>query len=264
MDNKSLRSCVVAGLATLAALCQAQSTVFRGGTAQIHKLTVLSTKTTFIHLDFKRGLVAMASQGDLPKSVGRSQRAEVAKIVALLRQSKTREATVAWKGFCTEFAQANMTRGSSAVGDDVGSIVQLVLRESYLESTNDLRDMADKVKYFNDMKKALREQISSLRSTSQGMRRGQRATITLVNVDRQYKPGAKGVTDGRRAVYTREQIDSYVNRLNTDLETVGDDAQMQQLQLQQMLEKRQQLMQTISNICKVMNDSAKSIINNMK
>jgi hypothetical protein len=47
-------------------------------------------------------------------------------------------------------------------GTDINALVQEVLREAYLQTTEDLRFYAEKVRYFNQRKKALREYLSSL------------------------------------------------------------------------------------------------------
>jgi len=39
----------------------------------------------------------------------------------------------------------------------------VVLREAYLETTEDLRCYADKVRYFNEIKKAIRDELARLR-----------------------------------------------------------------------------------------------------
>ena len=46
---------------------------------------------------------------------------------------------------------------------DPGALVQWVLRESYLQSVEDLKDYAEKVKYFNQQKNAVREYLRALR-----------------------------------------------------------------------------------------------------
>jgi hypothetical protein len=46
---------------------------------------------------------------------------------------------------------------------DVNALVQWVLRESYLQTTEDLRSYAEKVKYFNTCKKLVRDALKSLR-----------------------------------------------------------------------------------------------------
>ncbi len=53
--------------------------------------------------------------------------------------------------------------GFALSGDDVQALVQWVLREAYLEGTQDLRFYAEKVKFFNMQKKAIREQLARWR-----------------------------------------------------------------------------------------------------
>ena len=55
--------------------------------------------------------------------------------------------------------------GKAASNDfvDVNALVQYVLRESYLSTTDDLKFYATKVKFFNNMKKELRDQTTEMR-----------------------------------------------------------------------------------------------------
>ena len=46
---------------------------------------------------------------------------------------------------------------------DPNALVQHVLRESYVQTTEDLRFYAEKVKYFNEMKKTVRDYLSDQR-----------------------------------------------------------------------------------------------------
>ncbi|MBI5507585.1 MAG: hypothetical protein HY903_02415 [Deltaproteobacteria bacterium] len=46
------------------------------------------------------------------------------------------------------------------VSYDVNALVEAVLRESYMQTTYDLAYQAEKVRFYNDMKKAIREQLS--------------------------------------------------------------------------------------------------------
>lgn len=47
---------------------------------------------------------------------------------------------------------------------DVNALVQMVLKESYLETNKDLQFYADKVRHYNDMKEALRDHVSDMRN----------------------------------------------------------------------------------------------------
>lgn len=51
---------------------------------------------------------------------------------------------------------------------DPNALVQWVLRESYLQTTEDLRFYAEKVKGFNEQKKAIREHLQELRDSGTG------------------------------------------------------------------------------------------------
>ena len=61
-----------------------------------------------------------------------------------------------WDSFVSEQAQ----QGGAV---DPNALVQEVLRESYVQTTEDLRFYADKVKYFNECKKEVREYLSKMR-----------------------------------------------------------------------------------------------------
>lgn len=56
------------------------------------------------------------------------------------------------------------TEASNGGSVDPNALVQQVLRESYLQTTEDLRFYADKVKHFNEMKKEIREFLNELRN----------------------------------------------------------------------------------------------------
>jgi hypothetical protein len=65
------------------------------------------------------------------------------------------EAHAAWEAFA---------EGANSSDIDMNALVQWVLSESYLEATSDLRDYADKVKYYNDKKKAVRKELNGARA----------------------------------------------------------------------------------------------------
>jgi hypothetical protein len=53
-------------------------------------------------------------------------------------------------------------------------------------------------------------------------------------------------------------------RISSRLHSIGDDAQLANVDLQNLLQKQQQTLQMISNISKMMHDTAASIIRNLK
>ena len=62
----------------------------------------------------------------------------------------------------------------------------------------------------------------------------------------------------------REDLPGYARYLETQLKAVDDDAQMANIELQNALEKQQQMMQTMSNVSKALHDTAMAVIRNMR
>lgn len=63
---------------------------------------------------------------------------------------------------------------------------------------------------------------------------------------------------------TKTQADDLLSSLESQLSTIGDMTQLMQMNLEQALQKEQQFYQIMSNIMKMMHDTAKSIIQNLK
>jgi hypothetical protein len=61
-------------------------------------------------------------------------------------------------------------------------------------------------------------------------------------------------------VATKEQLENFLKDLEQQLSTVGDDAQMANVDLQNMLQKQQQTLQMMSNISKMLHDTALAVI----
>lgn len=54
--------------------------------------------------------------------------------------------------------------------------------------------------------------------------------------------------------------EKYIKALESQLSSVGDDAQLANVDMQNSLQKQQQTLQTISNVSKMMHDTAMAII----
>ncbi len=64
-------------------------------------------------------------------------------------------------------------------------------------------------------------------------------------------------------VTTPEELDAILEEWDEELQTVGDDAQLANLDMQNMLQKQQQTMQMMSNISKMLHDTAMAVIRKM-
>ena len=214
-------------------------------------------------------------------------------------------------------------------GVDPNAFVQSVLRESYMETNKDLQFYADKVRHFNDMKEAIRDQISEMRekqTLSTQIAKPQTANPNLAvsgttsydrltmkadldehegtiskflvlqkeleTIDNDIEEltekidstmilqktlrkdtvllkdaSAKGVyptkvalSDGVIVLESARDADALVKKWEEKLSSVGDDAQLANIDLQNALQKQQQTLQTMSNVSKMLHDTAMSVI----
>jgi len=65
---------------------------------------------------------------------------------------------------------------------------------------------------------------------------------------------------GDSGVNTKAKLDAYIDQMEETLNTVGDDAQLANVDLQNMLQKQQQTLQSMSNISKMLHDTAMATI----
>jgi uncharacterized phage infection (PIP) family protein YhgE len=114
-----------------------------------------------------------------------------------------------------------LARGGEKI--DVNELIQFVLSESYLETNRDLQFYAEKVKYYNEMKKQVHDETQRLRDIKQ-------------------------------------ELDARISSLEEKLNSIGDDAQLANVDLQNILQKQQQTLQMMSNISKMLYDTALAVI----
>lgn len=117
---------------------------------------------------------------------------------------------------------------------DINELIMYILQESYLETNKDLQFYAAKVKHFNELKKAVREHLTELRKVA-------------VSID----------DCGSEA---KKSLDDYIKKAEENLRGHGDDAQLANIDLQNQLQKQQQMVQMMSNVSKLLHDTAMAVI----
>ncbi len=162
---------------------------------------------------------------------------------------------------------------------DVNMLVQQVLREAYMQNTEDLQFYAHKVKFFNEMKDQIRERLVDMRELM-GKQAGNDDDANLnngVTVGRlefdatpvwdqdqgRYipsEPQLQSIDNDGGTISTKGELDAYITNLEEKLNSVGDDAQLANVDLQNMLQKQQQTLQMMSNISKMLHDTAMAIV----
>jgi hypothetical protein len=68
------------------------------------------------------------------------------------------------------------------------------------------------------------------------------------------------ISGATKTCNTKAELQTYIKDLETKLDSVGDDAQLANVDLQNILQKQQQTLQMMSNISKMLNDTALAII----
>jgi hypothetical protein len=138
----------------------------------------------------------------------------------------TREAEKRWTAVIAEVARSGRPV-------NVNALVQWVMRESYLETNRDLERQAEKVRRYNEQKQAIRKRLEQKRARQTGAQTG------------------------------GKELDAEMRKWEEELQTVGDDAQLANVDLQNMLQKQQQTMQMMSQISKQLHDTAMAVIRKM-
>jgi len=150
-----------------------------------------------------------------------------------------------------------MLVGANDQNLDINALVQSVVRESYLQQTEDLKQYQEKVQYFNETKKKIRDEQDKVRKTiiTPGSAPLRKMNITVGK-------GTPTIIFQQNAgiVETEQERQDYVRYLEDKLNAVGDDAQLANIDLQNALQKQQQLIQMISQISKLLNDTAMQTI----
>jgi hypothetical protein len=140
---------------------------------------------------------------------------------------------------------------------DVNALVQSVMREAYLQQAEDLKKYKDKVKYFSDTKKKIRDEQDKARKA-----RLTPGSAPLLKMNITAGKGTPPIIFSQNAgiVKTEQERQDYLRYLEDKLNAVGDDAQLANTDMQNVMQKQQQLVNMISNAAKLLNDSAMDTI----
>ncbi|MBI3178471.1 MAG: hypothetical protein HYZ27_02345, partial [Deltaproteobacteria bacterium] len=63
-----------------------------------------------------------------------------------------------------------------------------------------------------------------------------------------------------KSISTKPQMEDYIKNMEEKLNSVGDDSQLANVDLQNALQRQQQTLQMMSNMSKMLHDTAMSII----
>lgn len=128
-----------------------------------------------------------------------------------------------WKKFVEKSKNELVALEPEGIKVDVNEVINHILSETYVEANNDLQLSMQRVKFLDDMKRQIRDEITR----------------------------------------TRQNMEDYIRSLEDKLSSFGDDSQLANIDLQSALQRQQQTIQTMSNVSKMLHDTAMSIIRNI-
>ena len=143
---------------------------------------------------------------------------------------------------------------------DINTLVQSVMRASYQQQEEELNKLKDKVQYINEMKKKIRDEQDKVRKA---IITPDAAPIIKMNIAIEKGTPIIIFPQNGGIVKTEQERQEYLLYLQVKLNAVGDDAQLANTDLQSVLQKQQQLVTMMSNIGKLLNDTAMDTVRKM-
>jgi hypothetical protein len=216
-----------------------------------------------------RKMPGRVKYANIPPLTGPQQK-EFSEIAAMISQGQDRSRiNERWGRFVSEVAKNQDGQVN------IDALVNEVMRQATLGNEDDVRNAKEKAGHYNSVKKTLQEEISSSRHAMAEMEKGKQVTVRPKRIE--YRPervAAKPVTAGTQSatvrrtdaavtlkpITTAPELKTYISDLEGKLQSTGDDAQLAQIDLQNALQNQQQALQTMSNVSKMLHDTAMAVI----
>jgi hypothetical protein len=201
----------------------------------------------------KSRVMRIATTRSLPAAAEEApQRAKLDEVVASLKEGKTSAANAKWKAF----AETYFTQGTKG---DLDRLLDWVLLKSHLERHAGLLQGARSAAFQERRRAAVQDYLAELRSKQRTLSRGT-ATIRVLLLRSKTETDKEPVIENGRTAVNAAQLQGIVDQWEQKLASVGDDAQLANIDLQNVLQKQQQLIQMLSNVSKMLSDTAMAVI----
>lgn len=192
-----------------------------------------------------------------PTGLGDAQRDALVQVVTTLRAGDDALASKRWSTFVAE-----LVANGGAI--DPNALVQYVLRESYLQTTEDLRFFADKVKYYNTQKKLIREYLQKLRDYDSSMKADASARFAPLQLNETYALFAAPTTRAALRTMDKAAIAAEIAKWEQKLAHLGEISKAAISDLNDEIEKKRDVIARMTSIAKKYYDTARAIIQNIK
>lgn len=255
-----------AALATFSALAQTQSPVIqqRRDAAVVQQ----QTKATEIPPDMSRRIAALQS------ALQPSARAWTEQQAHLESQKQTADAPSIEAAVYNRFPALN-TRGSSAKASDINALVAIVMMQEAKDAESDLQQLMTQVQAINSAKQKLRDLLSQTQLEVSSTSSLPATTLcqtalckslpsTLNEISSATANTQKPVRILVPAKPTYADVRTLPTQLQTNLNSMNDMSETMQLQLQMAMDRQSKLIETLSNLMKKIDDTASTVIQNIK
>ncbi len=206
----------------------------------------------FLHINGSKGIFEIAIATKLPRAVTRSGRKNLYQIVRNLKAGSTKDAERNWSLFVSNLN----TDGASA---DIHTILNWVLRQSYVEGTSDLQAQAEKVRFCNEQKKAIRKYIGEVRDYRTSLKEYLR-TFEV----QEYAKGNSPWRYGAKKKIPKSEVDRYLAEAEEYYSTASGRQQAANKDLLAALKRDQRTNKSISRTSKSMHDAILAILGETK
>jgi len=147
--------------------------------------------------------------------------------------------------FAEQAANANLSQ------QNIMAVLFFVFKESVESQNEDKKYWLEKLRQYNELGQALHDELERLR-----------AHRCPAEPCPPFQTNARALQTsfGSAFLTSPRDLAAYQAELEQQLQSVGDDAQLANVELQNVLQKMQQTLQSISNIAKTMHDTAMAVI----
>lgn len=191
-----------------------------------------------------------ANTPDPPKSISFARAQETAGVISLLKVKRNAEAKSNWTGLVKGLVDDNIS------GMDINMLIQYILKEAFLDTQRDLVDLLAKMDDLNRKKEAIRDYLEEVRKARDNFTRG----MQFAFADPGIKVVRRKLVQLPKRLATKTMLEEEIKKWEEKLNGIGDDAQLANVDLQNILQKQQQTLQMMSNISKMLYDTAQSVI----
>ena len=206
-------------------------------------------------------LVQIAINGNDAGDLTPGEKRQLAGVISHLKKNDTVSAESTWK----KLAGSMFIREGAPIR---AKVVNYVLHESYIETNKDLKYRAEKVRFYNAQKEAAfkhRKLLQGHRDTlKKSNNRGETVRVEKLRLAKKFTPGAAPVLSGAPA---DQNVDSVVDELSGIVvlcDHAEENSTNAQLELQGAMKKQNRTYLTMSNVMKMLRDTAKNAIQNVR